>query len=384
MNDNNEIIKFEDLFKEEIKQRRVRQNPEHKKNYGYALIVYILIMYVFASVLFLVSAEVPFLNVTYTEDELVLEHVASDLGGLAFMDPISYDLYKDNYEDEVISIGIYDTYHVLINSHNTYYDGLLVLVNPDTQIKDLKLEVLENIISSSPTIKQWNSGVSITIYQGETQMTPDMLLGDTFILKGPFTTTKNFTLAILNFTIYLALLPGILYLLKVDIQYDVKESKELKGQFFLAIIIGYLYIILGNIFAGFLSDTLSGLFKLAPGEPVNQEVIVAALRSEGMILMMISAIILGPIVEELIFRKAIFGLIKSDKLALFVSTFVFGLIHLIGESSIQEALVNGISYFVMGFVFGVIYIRNNRNIVVPIIVHILSNLISILAILFIL
>ena len=89
----------------------------------------------------------------------------------------------------------------------------------------------------------------------------------------------------------------------------------------------------------------------------------------------------GLVVEELIFRKAIFGLIKSNGMALFVSTFVFGIIHLVGEASIQEALVNGISYFVMGFIFGYIYIKNNRNIMIPIAVHILSNLVSVLFIL---
>lgn len=381
MNNNNEIIKFEDLFKEEIKQRKVRQNPEHKKNYGYALIVYILIMYVLASVLFLVAREIPFLKVTYNESEMVLEKVASNLGGIAFMDDETYQLYKDNYIDEVISIGIYDQFHVLINARNIYSEGLLVITNPETEVKTIRIEVLENMISKSPTINQWSSGVKIIIYEGNTQLIPDMLLGDTVILEGPVTQMKQFTLALINFMIYIALLPGILYLLKMDIQYDYKESKEQKGQFFIAILIGYLYIMLGNIFAGFLSDILSRIFNFAPGEAVNQEVIVSALRSEGMVLMFISAIILGPIVEELIFRKAIFGLIKSDKMAIFVSTFVFGLIHLLGEASIQAALVNGISYFVMGFVFGYIYIKNNRNIMIPIAVHILSNLVSVLFIL---
>jgi len=384
MNNNNEIIKFEDLFKEEIKERKVKQNPEHKKNYGYALIVYILVMYVLATVLFLAAREIPFLQVTYTEDELVLENIASDLGGIAFMDDESYALYMDQYEDEVISVGIYDGFHVLINAKNTFYKGLLVLPNPETEITEIRVEILENMISKSPTIKQWSSDVKITIYEGNTQLIPDTLLKETVVLEGPQTLMRNSTLALLNFMIYVALLPGILYLLKMDIQYDFKEAKEQKGQFFIAILIGYLYIILGNIASGYLSSFLSSIFGFAPGEAVNQEVIISALKSEGMILMLVSAIILGPIVEELIFRKAIFGLIKSDKMAIFISAFIFGLIHLVGEPSIPAALVNGISYFVMGFVFGYIYIKNNRNIMVPIAVHILSNLISIIVILFIL
>ncbi len=384
MNYNNETIKFEDLFKEEIKQRKTRQNPEQKKNYGYAIIVYILVMYVLATVLFLIAAEVPALNVTYTEKELVLEKIASDQGGLAFMDSPSFDLYANQYSDDVISIGIYDGFEVLVNANNTYYNGLLTYTDEINEIEVLKTHTLEDMIGYASYIKNWSEDVPINIYKGKLQETPSSLTKWTEILEGPITVGKEFTLALLNFTIYMTLFPCIAYLLKFDIDYDFKESKAIKSQFFVAVIIGYLYIILGNIFSNFFSGLLSDLFKLTPGEAINQEVIITALKSDGMFLMIISAVILGPIVEELIFRKALFGLIKSDKIALFASTFIFGLIHLVGEASIQEALVNGISYFVMGFIFGYIYIKNKRNVMVPIAVHMASNLVSVLAILFLL
>ncbi|PKK93747.1 MAG: hypothetical protein CVV61_03015, partial [Tenericutes bacterium HGW-Tenericutes-6] len=149
-----------------------------------------------------------------------------------------------------------------------------------------------------------------------------------------------------------------------------------------SILLGYVYIILGNVIANFISTQLARQFDITQGDSLNQQVIVEALRSNGIVLIFISAVIIGPVVEELIFRKAIFGLISNDKVALAVSTFIFGAIHLLGEASILEALVNGVAYFVMGFVFGYIYLKNNRNIMVPIIVHVLSNLISVIGILF--
>jgi membrane protease YdiL (CAAX protease family) len=100
--------------------------------------------------------------------------------------------------------------------------------------------------------------------------------------------------------------------------------------------------------------------------------------------MVLSAVILGPIVEELIFRKAIFGLFKSDYAGLAVSTLAFGAIHLLSESSIASALVNGITYFIMGLIFGYIYIKNNRNLYAPLAVHIISNAVSVFMLLFIL
>ncbi|MDO9629343.1 MAG: type II CAAX endopeptidase family protein [Acholeplasmataceae bacterium] len=384
MNNNNEIIKFEDLFKDEIKQRKIRQNPEQNKNYVYAIIVYLLIMYVFATVLFLVAREIPSFNQTFTESELILENISKDLGGIAFMYSEEFEMSSEEYLDKVKAIGTYEIFIVVVNINNPYYEGLLIRKNSDTGLDELKIATLEGMISLYPTIKQWSEDLSITIYEGQTQEIPTKLTGPTTLIVGPQTYMKHFTLALLNFIIYILLLPAILYFLKVDISYDFKESKAMRGQFFLAVIIGFLYIILGNIFSNYLTGVLSKIFDLAPSVSVNQETIVAALLSNGMVLMIISAVIIGPIVEELIFRKAIFGMIKSDKTALFVSTFIFGVIHLVGEASIAIALVSGISYFVMGFIFGYIYIKSDRNIMVPITVHILSNLLSVIGVLFLL
>ncbi|MDI6452346.1 CPBP family intramembrane glutamic endopeptidase [Peloplasma aerotolerans] len=373
----NEIIKFEDLFKEEIVERKTKTNPTERKNYGYSILVYILIMYIFATVLFLVFSQISEFKVTYTETELVLNEVSADLGGLAFIDEQSFHLYANNYANEVVSAGIYENFHVIVNIHNEYYKSLLVKSD-----ETLRIETLEGMIQSNQIIKQWSSGIYINIYVAENQDLPDTLSADVYILTGPVTQMTNFAMSLMNFVVYAALLPFIVYFLKNDLIYDFKEAKAMKGQFTVALVIGYLYLIFGNIIANYLSRLFSSLFNLPAVEAVNQTIISNALRSNGAVLMIISAVILGPIVEELIFRKAIFGLMKSDKWALFVSTFIFGSIHLIGEGSISAALVNGTAYFVMGFVFGYIYIKNNKNIWVPITIHVISNLISVVAIMF--
>ncbi|MDR4968941.1 MAG: type II CAAX endopeptidase family protein, partial [Acholeplasmataceae bacterium] len=289
----------------------------------------------------------------------------------------SFHLYANNYANEVVSAGIYENFHVIVNIHNEYYKSLLVKSD-----ETLRIETLEGMIQSNQIIKQWSSGIYINIYVAENQDLPDTLSADVYILTGPVTQMTNFAMSLMNFVVYAALLPFIVYFLKNDLIYDFKEAKAMKGQFTVALVIGYLYLIFGNIIANYLSRLFSSLFNLPAVEAVNQTIISNALRSNGAVLMIISAVILGPIVEELIFRKAIFGLMKSDKWALFVSTFIFGSIHLIGEGSISAALVNGTAYFVMGFVFGYIYIKNNKNIWVPITIHVISNLISVVAIMF--
>ena len=108
-----------------------------------------------------------------------------------------------------------------------------------------------------------------------------------------------------------------------------------------------------------------------------------SLQGNGAILMIVSAVILGPIVEELIFRKAFFGIISNQKIAVFVSSLTFGLIHVLAEPTFTDLLINIIPYVVMGFVFGYIYTKQNKNLFVVTVVHMLTNLISIISILLI-
>src|SRR5690554_7517728 len=122
-------------------------------------------------------------------------------------------------------------------------------------------------------------------------------------------------------------------------------------------------------------------FKITNEISANQITINLMLKSPYFILMVLSAVILGPIVEELVFRKSFFGLIKNDKIALIVSSLVFGLIHITTEilsGNIALVIVGSIPYIAGGFVFGYIYMRHKKNIVIPILAHMLYNLLSIL------
>jgi hypothetical protein len=166
--------------------------------------------------------------------------------------------------------------------------------------------------------------------------------------------------------------------MKSDLSYDFTEFKSKKTEVIIPIIVGYAYVWVGNIVASYLSTYLSNLLGIQMGEAANQQAIISATGSSLGILMVISAVFIGPVIEELVFRKALFGLIKKDSIALLVSTLVFGLIHVVSEPSITEALINGSSYFIMGFVFGYIYIKSDRNIMIPIVVHIINNAVSIL------
>ncbi len=385
MEKDKDIIQFEDLFKEQPKEIKSDQQPDHKGRYSSAIVVYLLIMFVLASGLYLLFGNLSSFQQTYTEDQLILENVAYDTQSLAVMDISDYNLYKDDYQDYVAEIGEYMGFVILTNANNTYYDSLFYETDPITGDSVISTDKIDQVFSLSPIITTWDSqDLTINIYAGESQVLPSFFAVDYQEITGPITQISDFGNAVLNFLVYLALLPLLLIILKRDFVFDFNVMMTRKSQWFTIIVIGYLYLMLGNIFSNYTSSFLGDIFGLTQSESLNQITVIRSLESSGAVLMILSAVIMGPIVEELIFRKSIFGLFKSDKWALIVSTLIFGSIHLVGEASILSALVNGLSYFVMGFIFGFIYIKNKRNIFAPLAVHILSNTISIIAILFIL
>lgn len=379
-----EIIEFEDLFKNEFLPKKPNKyQPDRKGMYLSAIFIYFIVMFIGASILYLAIQNVPELQTTYSETELLIEQIAYDINGLAIISETDYQEYHEPYDDYVVNIDDYFGYAILVNVNNIYYNELLLVVDPvNEELTSLNTDVFLEIIQDM-TITTWDGGETlIKIYAGKNQDLPFFFGADYFEVEGPVTEFSDLGTSILNFSVYLILLPAVFFILKFDFVGDFNEMKTKKNQWVPIIAIGYVYIIIGNVFSNYASNLLANVFGIAESEAINQITIIRSLNSSGAILMILSAVIMGPIVEELIFRKSIFGLFKNDKIALVVSALLFGSIHLFSESSILAAIVNGLSYFTMGFVFGFIYLQNNKNILAPISVHMLSNLISILAILF--
>ena len=108
------------------------------------------------------------------------------------------------------------------------------------------------------------------------------------------------------------------------------------------------------------------------------------------ISLFIFAVLLVPLIEELVFRKAILELfyikvretdnlkvIKVKKIisaifAIIVSSLVFGFIHIMSFET--EQLLQIIYYAGLGAVLGTAYLASNKNILVPILMHFSLNL----------
>lgn len=112
------------------------------------------------------------------------------------------------------------------------------------------------------------------------------------------------------------------------------------------------------------------------GEPVNQTSIVEHIK-ESPVFYSIFVIIIGPIIEEFIFRFLPSRFIKNKILYILISGFVFAMMHVIDELNPFYYIWY---YIIRAIYYGYSY-KKTKDIFVPISIHVLNNLIATLQIL---
>lgn len=110
---------------------------------------------------------------------------------------------------------------------------------------------------------------------------------------------------------------------------------------------------------------------------------ISDMMTENSVLMTIGAVLLAPVVEELLYRGVVFGqLYRRWPLAAYIiSAAVFSSLHIIGYISSYtpiQLLLAFIQYVPASIVLAWIYVRSD-TILVPILVHILINTIALSA-----
>jgi len=131
---------------------------------------------------------------------------------------------------------------------------------------------------------------------------------------------------------------------------------------------------IGGVFLALFVQTIAAnievhLFGIEPGSE-NTKIIVDLIKTTPLLIVVTSVI--GPILEEIIFRKIIFRVIYKRTnffIGALISSFLFAIVH--GEP--EHILL----YASMGFTFAFLYVRTNR-ITVPIFAHIMMNTIVVL------
>lgn len=394
----------EEKEKEEKAALRKRMLPRHILS----VVVYVLGMTMLVAILQIIILFIPGSTIKYNPEEELIRNVSGDLNGVAFMSPDIYSEYRGKYSETLKDFKYNDEYLVLVSKENfelLYYDETenpeenqstqLTIFQREQQpelewfMKDIFGEVVINkelfIQLANGDIKQWSKFRKINIYVTTTELG----IRPSFVNYEKVRYTEiegdglQFTTGagnVLNFLVYAALLPALGFLLFPNIKDDWEKFKQNKS-----LLIG-IFAGLGFVYGASLTITLLfQLFNVPQLTSANQASIETQLLGPGWPLMLISAVILGPIIEELIFRKAIFELTRNKWVGLAVSSIIFASIHVVTElgdiTNFAHFLITFLPYLAMGAAFGATYIVYKQNVITVIGAHMLWNLIATLVVL---
>lgn len=195
----------------------------------------------------------------------------------------------------------------------------------------------------------------------------------------PNTVTPEMFSIFMNLLIYVTLFISLIILLKEDLVEDFVSLKQIeKKDIFANSLVGYFLLVIGSSVGSSITIALGGT-----GSSENQQVIERILKSEYGFLMIICVALIGPIVEELIFRKSLFALGDKCKLnriiTIILSSVFFGLIHVISGGDFVEVF----PYVFMGLAMGISY-QMSKTLLVPVIVHVFQNTLSVVSIMILL
>lgn len=266
-------------------------------------------------------------------------------------------------------LGTYsDDYEVFMSIESIHLD--------DIYQTELKTAFLDSIFDG--TQQKWSDDSALLVYYNETDL-GNLDLSTYEVFKN-VRTLYPFHLSLINFLGYVVCVIPLLFFFfpkfKLDVGTLIKEKQEYPiGN---RIINNLAAMIAVSVGLSIVSMLLKQILNLGTDTSTNQSAINSILDSNGAFLMIISAVVIGPLVEEIIFRKVIFGLIPNDILAIIVSSTLFGLVHVTSEPNFPLFFTNFIAYAGMGVFLGCVYKKNRHNLFLLYVIHALANLFSIL------
>ncbi len=148
-------------------------------------------------------------------------------------------------------------------------------------------------------------------------------------------------------------------------RHDIKEPSRSQNQASIPVSIFWsIFGIFLALFAQSIAVMIEQQLGIKPESDNTQEILFVI---QQVPLMIIVSSIIGPILEEIIFRKIIFGALYKRfnfVISALISSVIFGLAHM--------ELVHLLLYSAMGFTFAFLYVQTKR-ILVPIVAHVSMN-----------
>lgn len=172
----------------------------------------------------------------------------------------------------------------------------------------------------------------------------------------------------LNDTIYVVI---IILMYKKEIKegiYDLKKNFSNRASLSVKCwIFGCVLMVVSSIIINhFLNQNAS----------INEQIIRNNIK-KAPIYMIFTCSFVAPILEEMTFRRSLYGLIKNKWIFIISSGVIFGLLHVIGSYNNIFDFLYIIPYGAMGSCFAFLLTKTN-NITLPIIIHVLHNTILVM------
>ena len=159
---------------------------------------------------------------------------------------------------------------------------------------------------------------------------------------------------VISFPVYVLLTRGL--------QRPLYERQKLNpGEFTVTFFICTAAMIIGSTISNIINDAIIGSTGFLPDDSLDE-----AIANAPLWLIIAVVVIIGPIFEELIFRKIMLDRLSvyGDRLAIGISALSFGLFH----GNISQLIYSTM----LGVILGYLYTRT-RNIKYPILMHMLIN-----------
>ena len=179
----------------------------------------------------------------------------------------------------------------------------------------------------------------------------------------------------LQYLLYVVLALYGSFLFKDGLIQQWKEIRKTKRKFFFGVLKGGLFFILMTLVFEFVSEMLKQFFGLV-GQSLNQSNIQSTFQEQPLLLAVFACII-GPLVEELLFRQILLRYLRKSLptwLSVFLVGLAFALTHM--HSLSLSEWVSAVGYLGGGLAFSIIYVKEKENIYYPLVVHMLGNSLS--------
>ena len=199
-----------------------------------------------------------------------------------------------------------------------------------------------------------------------------------FVFDGAKLLASVMPSAIANYLKYLVYVVLALYgsfLCKDRLIQQWKEIRKTKRKFFFGVLKGLLFLILMTVIFKFVSEMLRQFFGLV-GQGLNQSNIQSTFQEQPL-LIAVFACIIGPLMEELLFRQILLRYLRKSLptwLSIFIVGLAFALIHM--HSLSLSEWVGAVGYLGGGLAFSIIYVKEKENIYYPLVVHMIMNSLS--------